>query len=70
MRKYDNYTNSQKHQSLILALAFALTATDAKRKAASIYELAAENGKISGLRPEDFDLIKGKTIEEIVREIS
>lgn len=69
MRKFDNYTVPQQLQSLVLAFAFAVTMPEEKRKGKNIYDLAADQGKISGLRAEDFSLIKHMTIEEMAKHI-
>lgn len=70
MRKFDNYTDAEKIRALTLAFAFAITAPPDKRAAKDIYALAAEHGKLSGLRAEDFDMIKHRTIGDIALECS
>lgn len=70
MRKFETYTEEKKTQVLLFALALALSATEAEKKATrDVYELAAKNGKVHGLVAEDFQPIKQKTISQLVTTI-
>lgn len=70
MRKFEEYDEQRKIKALLMALAFAATASDADRaKQPNFYEMAASQGKLSELRAEDFELIKNQTVEQLVNKI-
>jgi hypothetical protein len=70
MRKFETYSDDKKIATLIFALGLALTAPQAERKSTrDIFELAANYGKLHGLKAPDFNLIKHETISQLITKI-
>lgn len=68
MRKFETYTQKKQIAVLVFALSMAMTEPDDKKaKVANIYAHAAQNyGRIHELREVDFELIKSKTIQDLL----
>lgn len=68
MRKFETFPEEKKVYSLLMAFSLAISEPEYQKKArtADIYTTAAfEYGRVSELRPEDFELIKNKTVAEL-----
>ena len=66
MRKFETLTGEQQAKALILAYAMAITAPRPKMTEKEFYKFAAEHGKLSQLRAEDFEKIKDMTFDQMV----
>lgn len=71
MRRFDEYTEDKKIRSLLLAIGFTVTSnSDTRKQDPNPYVVAANDyGKMHGLRPEDFNLIKHETIDNLLKKL-
>lgn len=66
-RKFDCLTEPQKYSMLLSAMSLATSMSNKKSWRTDVYGIAKQY--YSMLRKSDFDLIKGKTIDEIQKII-
>lgn len=67
-RKFDKYTDKQKTDVLMLSLSYAFREKawqNFKRKT-DLIGIACQSGRAYGIKRKDFDLIKDKTISELI----
>lgn len=67
VREFNKLTEVNKYKVLLSALNMALTISDQKSWKTDVYGIAAQYNRI--LCKSDFDLIKGKTVDEIQKII-
>ena len=67
-RRFEQLTESEKYKMLLSAMYMATNCSDKKKWRTDVYGIAAQYYRM--LRKSDFDLIKGKTIDEIQKIIN